>query len=110
MRLYDKILVNIEMLPITDKEKILLQNAEFQTNDMGRGRQDYRITDQGFLELVYWEWEGIAQERRKKILGYERLEDVHKDIFFHAHILNRIKIPIKPVNLRHVLVMGIWIV
>lgn len=44
------------MLPITDKEKILLQNAEFQTNDLDRGRQDYRITDDGFLELVDWEW------------------------------------------------------
>jgi hypothetical protein len=86
MGLYDKILVKLEMLPITDKEKILLQNAEFQTNDLDRGRQDYRITDDGFLELIDWEWESVAKERRKKIVGYERLEDVHKDIFFHTHI------------------------
>ena len=74
------------MLPVSDKEKILLQNEEFQTNDLDRGRQDYRITDDGFLELVDWEWESIEKERRKKTVGYERLEDVHKDIFFHAHI------------------------
>lgn len=74
------------MLPITDKEKILLQNAEFQTNDLGRGRRDYRITDDGFLELINWEWESITRENRKKIVGYERLEDVHKDISFHAQI------------------------
>lgn len=83
---YDKIFVNLERLPVTDKEKILLQNAEFQTNDLDRGRQDYRITDDGFLELIDWEWESIARETRKKILDYERLEDVHQDIFFHAHI------------------------
>ena len=86
MGLYDKIFVNLERLPVTNKEKILLQNAEFQTNDLGRGRQDYRITDDGFLELIDWEWESIAKETRKKILGYERLGDVHQDIFFYAHI------------------------
>ena len=73
-------------MPVSDKEKILLQNEEFQTNDLDGGRQDYRITDDGFLELVDWEWGSIAKERRNKILGYERLEDVHKDIFFHANI------------------------
>ena len=86
MGLYDNIFVKLEMLPITNKEKILLQDAEFQTNDLDRGRQDYRITDDGFLELVDWEWESVAKERRKKIVGYERLEDVHKDIFFNTHI------------------------
>ena len=65
MGLYDNIFVKLEMLPITDKEKILLQIAEFQTNDLGRERQDYRIADDGFLELVDWEWESIAKERSK---------------------------------------------
>ena len=65
MGLYDNIFVKLEMLPITDKEKILLQIAEFQTNDFGRERQDYRIKDDGFLELVDWEWESIAKERSK---------------------------------------------
>ena len=87
MRLLDNIFINLEMLPITDKEKALLQNAEFQTNDLGRGRQDCRIIDDGFLELIDQEWGSIAKERRKKVLGYERIEDVHKDIFFHASAL-----------------------
>ena len=42
--------------------------------------------DSKTFEIIDWEWESIAKERQKKIIGYERLEDAHKDIFFHAHI------------------------
>lgn len=86
MRLLDNIFINLEMLPITDKEKALLENAEFFTKDLHRGYRDYRISDEGFLDLIYWEWEGKGKERQRKIAEYERLDDVHQDVSFFACI------------------------
>jgi hypothetical protein len=112
MGMFDYIKINLDKLPITEKERKLLEGKDFQTKDLDKTLSEYRITDDGFLEQYHWEWEQIPEheiqplpkqtpkkkksvfelsnelnrDRRKKEIGWEKVEDVHKDIFFYTSL------------------------
>lgn len=112
MGMYDDIKINLDKLPITEKERELLEGKDFQTKDLDNTLSEYRITDDGFLEQYHWEWEEIPEheqlpipkrtskkkktlselvqelnrDRRRREIGWEKVEDVHKDIFFYRSI------------------------
>ena len=109
MGMFDYIKINLDKLPITEQERELLEGKEFQTKDLDNTLSEYRITDDNFLEEYHWVWEQIPEHeipsppkrsskkkksvfelsnelnrsRRKKEIGWEKVEDVHKDIFFY---------------------------
>ncbi len=108
--MFDYIKINLDKLPITEKERESLEGKDFQTKDLDNTLSEYRITDDNFLEQYHWVWEQIPEheiqplpkqtpkkkksvfelsnelnrDRRKKEIGWEKVEDVHKDIFFYA--------------------------
>ena len=110
MGMFDYIKINLDKLPITEKERELLEGKEFQTKDLDNTLSEYRITDDNFLEEYHWVWEEIPEyerppipkqtskkkkllselvqefnrDRRKREIGWEKVEDVHKDIFFYT--------------------------
>lgn len=109
MGMFDYIKINLDKLPITEKEHELLEDKEFQIKDLDNTLSEYRITHDNFLEEYHWVWEQIPEHeipplpkrsskkkksvfelsnelnrgRRKKEIGWEKVEDVHKDIFFY---------------------------
>ena len=109
MGMFDYIKINLDKLPITEKERELLEGKDFQTKDLDNTLSEYRITDDNFLEEYHWVWEQIPEHeipslpkrtskkkkslselvqelnrnRKKREIGWEKVEDVHKDIFFY---------------------------
>jgi hypothetical protein len=65
MGLYDYLLIDTKMLPVTDEEKIIIGDEPlWQTKDFDNLMTEIYITDDGELKINKWEYEFVPKEER----------------------------------------------
>jgi hypothetical protein len=71
MGMFDRVIINIEKLPLSHSEKQLMYDAskndiefDFQTKDFENVLTEIYITDDGLLQINDWELESVPLEER----------------------------------------------
>jgi hypothetical protein len=71
MGMFDRVIVNIGMLPLSHSEKQIIYDAskndiefDFQTKDFENVLTEIYITDDGLLQINDWEYETVTLEER----------------------------------------------
>ena len=63
--MFDSLFINNEKLPVTDDERIVIGNTEWQTKDFDCDLTEIYITDEGELKINRWEYETVPKEERQ---------------------------------------------
>jgi hypothetical protein len=104
MGMFDDLIINTDMLPVSDEEKKLIgNNPNWQTKDFDCDLTEIYITDEGDLKINRWDCEEVPKEERpypdgeglSGLIGSlrrvnERLETIpyHGYVYFYSTIGN----------------------
>lgn len=65
MGMYDTLYVNVDKLPVSPEEKVLIgKNRSWQTKDLYCTLTEIYITDEGTLTAMKWRYEEVPKEER----------------------------------------------
>jgi hypothetical protein len=85
MGMFDTIIINTDLLPISEEEKELLSKTNFQTKSLDNALFTYRITNDGFLEyLVSSRNFGIKESFSPETDHWKRINDIHGYVSFYT--------------------------
>lgn len=64
MGLYDNVIINVDMLNVSDEDKVRLKNQAFQTKDFDNEMTDIHIEDDGRIKIKRFDYQEVPVEER----------------------------------------------
>ena len=96
MGMYDTLIINLDLLPITEAEKEILKDSSFATKDFENVLTEIYITDDGFLKINNYELESTPEDEKpfpyaegiRGLMGCLRRKNEHLETIHHHGYVN----------------------